>query len=349
MGIGIDLRKLFQNTYSVNDQAMENIFDFINASIAVAAKEKPKEFLARRSRIIEALLTASPVDDVDQDCSISSSSDFSCESLLDEDLDDQFDGVTSASSKPINLSDKEKVCGIIQSNKAICTSMVLNDENKDRGKKIQKRIETEDPKHKIDARSGNKGLSLDEVKFEKPSLDIEKVKKKVQIGVKEKGCGIIQSVSFDEENKGRGKKFQRKTQTEDAKHKIDTKSGNKGLSLDKVKFEATKRKFEKGCGIIQSATYDEENKDRGKKFQRKIKIEDTKHKIDARSGNKGLSLDEVKFEATKRKFEETSLDIKNGKRKIQILDFKDIPQSKPIVDENRFNRGGFEKSSFRRR
>ncbi|CAA2970749.1 Hypothetical predicted protein [Olea europaea subsp. europaea] len=137
MGIGIDLGTFFHNTYSINDQGMENIFDFINASIAVAAKEKPKEFLARRSRIIQALLMASPMDDA-------------------------------------------------------------------------------------------------------------------------------------------------------------------------------------------------------------------KHEIDSRSGNKGLSLDEVKFKATKRKFEETSLGIKKGKRKIQILDFKDIPQSKPIVDENRFNRGGSKKPSFRR-
>ncbi|CAA2976535.1 Hypothetical predicted protein [Olea europaea subsp. europaea] len=211
MGIGIDLGTFFQSTYSINDQGMENIFDFINASIAVAAKEKPKEFLARRSRIIEALLMASPMDDIEQDCSISSSSNFSCESPLDEDLDNQFDGVTSAPSKPINLVAKEK------------------------------------------------------------------------------GFGVIQSVAFDGENKDRGKKFQRKIETEDAKHKIDA------------------------------------------------------------SGNKGLSLDEVKFKATKRKFEETSLGIKKGKGKIQTLDFKDIPQSKPIVDENRFNRVGFKKSSFRRR
>ncbi|CAA2970744.1 Hypothetical predicted protein [Olea europaea subsp. europaea] len=341
MGIGIDLRKLYQNTYSVNDQAMENIFDFINASIAVAAKEKPKEFLARRSRIIEALLAASPMDDIEQDCSISLSSNFSCESLLDEDLDDQFDVVTSAPTKPINLGNKEKGCGVIQ-------SLVLDGENKkDGGKMFQRKIETEDPKHKIEieARSGNEGLSLDEVKFKETNIDVKKVKKRVQIGAKEKGCGITQSATFDEENNGRGKKNQKKTETEDAKHKIDAKSGNKGLSLDKVKFVATKRKFEeKGCGIIQSATYDEKNKDRRKKFQRKIETEDAKHKIDARSKNKGLSLDEVKFEATKRKFEERSLDIKNGKRKIQVLDFKDIPQSKPIVDDNRFNRGGFKKS-----
>ncbi|CAA2976539.1 Hypothetical predicted protein [Olea europaea subsp. europaea] len=111
MGIGIDLGTFFQSTYSINDRGMENIFDFINASIAVAAKEKPKEFLARRSRIIEALLMASPMDDIDQDCSISSSSNFSCESPLDEDVENQFDGVTSAPSKPINLVAKEKGCG----------------------------------------------------------------------------------------------------------------------------------------------------------------------------------------------------------------------------------------------
>ncbi|CAA2976536.1 Hypothetical predicted protein [Olea europaea subsp. europaea] len=338
MGIGIDLRKLYQNTYSVNDQAMENIFDFINASIAVAAKEKPKEFLARRSRIIEALLAASPMDDIEQDCSISSTSNFSCETLLDEDLDDQFDGVTSAPTKPINLGNKEKGCGVIQ-------SVVLNGENKDGDKMFQRKIETEDPKHKIEARSGNEGLSLDEVKFKETNIDVKKVKKRVQTGAEEKGCGITQSATFDEENNGRGKKNQKKTETEDANHKIDAKSRNKGSRLDTVKFEATKRKFEeKGCGIIQSATYDEKNKDRCKKFQRKIETEDAKHKIDARSKNKGLSLDEVKFEATKRKFEERSLDIKNGKRKIQVLDFKDIPQSKPIVDDNRFNRGGFKKS-----
>ncbi|CAA2970743.1 Hypothetical predicted protein [Olea europaea subsp. europaea] len=212
MGIGIDLGTFFQNTYSINDQGMENIFDFINASIAVAAKEKPKEFLVRRSRIIEALLMASPMDDIEQDSSTSSSSNFSCESPLDDELDNQFDGVTSAPSKPINLVTKEK-----------------------------------------------------------------------------------------------------------------------------------------GCGVIQSVAFDGENKDRGKKFRRKIETEDAKHEIDARNGNKGLGLDEVKFEATKRKFEGTSLGIKKGKRKIQILDFKDIPQSKPIVDENRFNRGGFKKPSFRRR
>ncbi|CAA3023834.1 Hypothetical predicted protein [Olea europaea subsp. europaea] len=129
MGIGIDLGTFFQNTYSINDQGRENIFDFINASIAVAAKEKPKEFLARRSRIIQALLMASPTDDIDQDCSISSSSNFSCESPLDEDLDDQFDGVTSAPSKPINLVTKEKGCGVIQ-------SVAFDGENKDRGKKF---------------------------------------------------------------------------------------------------------------------------------------------------------------------------------------------------------------------
>ncbi|KAL2514407.1 Uncharacterized protein Fot_28378 [Forsythia ovata] len=92
MGTGIDLITFFQSTYSVNNEGVENIFDLINASIMVAAREKPKEFLERRSRIIEALLIPSPQDDnIDHDCEISSSSNISCAIPVDQDLDDQFE------------------------------------------------------------------------------------------------------------------------------------------------------------------------------------------------------------------------------------------------------------------
>ncbi|KAL2540266.1 Uncharacterized protein Adt_01244 [Abeliophyllum distichum] len=91
MGSGIDLRTFFQSTYSVNDEGVENIFDLINASIMMAAREKPKEFLARRSRIIEALIISSPQDNnIDHDCQISSTSNTSCASPVNQDPDYQF-------------------------------------------------------------------------------------------------------------------------------------------------------------------------------------------------------------------------------------------------------------------
>ncbi|CAA3002747.1 Hypothetical predicted protein [Olea europaea subsp. europaea] len=212
MGKGIDLRTFFQETYSVNDVGMENIFDFINGSITVAALEKPKEFRARRSRIIEALLMASPLDGSDHDSEISSSSNTSCDSPDDQ---DQYEEWTS---KRINLGAKDQ----------------------------------------------------------------------------------------------------------------------------------------KGCGRVKSVVDDEENKNEGKKFQRKIGTDDAKRKDDARSRNKvsGSGSDEVKFEATKRKFEEASLRAKKAKRTIQFVDFKDIPQPELAVDEKRCQRGfrgGFKNASLRRR
>ncbi|KAL2507884.1 Uncharacterized protein Fot_31531 [Forsythia ovata] len=209
MGTGIDLRTFFQSTYSVNNEGVENIFDLINASIMVAARDKPKEFLARRSRIIEALLLPSPQDDnTDHDCQISSSSNTSCASPVDQDLDDQYeelidhDRVMLASLSPINLGAKD-------------------------------------------------------------------------------------------------------------------------------------------CGIIQSEVFDEENNDKGKNLHRKIEVHEVENrKLDKRRRNKGLGSEEVKFEATKRKFEETSEGIKATKRRIQIVDFKDVPQPKL---------NGLKKSSFRRR
>ncbi|KAL2514409.1 Uncharacterized protein Fot_28380 [Forsythia ovata] len=139
MGRGIDLTTFFQSKYSVNDEGVENIFDLINDSIMVAAREKPKEFLARRSRIIEALVILPPQDNnIDHDCEISSSSNISCASPVDQDLDDQFeelidhDRVMLASLRPINLGAKD--CGIVQ-------SKVLDEENKEQGKNFQRKIE----------------------------------------------------------------------------------------------------------------------------------------------------------------------------------------------------------------
>ncbi|KAL2481458.1 Uncharacterized protein Adt_34424 [Abeliophyllum distichum] len=162
MGTGIDLRTFFQSTYFVNDEGVENIFDLINASIMVAAREKPNEFLARKSRIIEALIISSPQDNnIDHDCEISSSSNTSCPSPVNQDLDDQFeelidhDRVMLASLRPINVGAKD--CGIFQSE-------VSDEENKNRGKNFQRKIEEEN--RKLDKRSRNKGLGSDEVKFE---------------------------------------------------------------------------------------------------------------------------------------------------------------------------------------
>ncbi|KAL2480763.1 hypothetical protein Adt_33729 [Abeliophyllum distichum] len=173
----------------------------------VAAREKPKEFLARRSRIIEALLIPSPQDDnIDHDCELSSSSNSSRANPVDQDLDDQYE----------ELIDHDRV--------------------------------------------------------------------------------MLESLS----------------------------PTNLGA---------------KDCVIIQSEVFDEENKDKGKKLHRKIEVEVENRKLDKRRRNKGWGLDEVKFEATKRKFKETSVGIEAKKRRIQIVDFKDVPQ--PKLND-------LKKSSFRR-
>ncbi|KAL2518923.1 Uncharacterized protein Adt_15170 [Abeliophyllum distichum] len=117
------------------------------------------------------------------------------------------------------------------------------------------------------------------------------------------------------------------------------------IGFNNVNVPDKKRKAEVSEGCRSRTKIEADKKRKGEVsegFRSRTKIEaDKKRKVEEKNEKRVVDSYDLKFEASKRRFEEKNKEIEKSKKKVQILDMKDIVPPPPKSGRNGKTKRGF--------
>ncbi|CAA2968690.1 Hypothetical predicted protein [Olea europaea subsp. europaea] len=363
MGLEIDIESSFWKWYFHNedDARKIDIFDLINASIAVAAIKKPNEFVSKRLQILESILTADSQAKKGLHLTVKKSSKNNQERVINHDCQDQ---VCKDDEGEISVGESDKeFAGFLERELDDCEDHVskndggeisVDDRDKEFASFLERELDDcEDHVRKDDGGKISVGESDNEfADFLERELDDE----------------YAELTEFDNVMMASLKPISVRPQLHDSTvrelkgrpqfpvssvFKHDMECGE--LRFDKVvkpinvrpKLEEKPQRF---LDQRVSKGYTETKYEGGQDKPRKIevlkrcggtKLEiNKKRKIEEIDGKRAMDSHDLKFEATKTRFDERTQQIEKAKRRVRILDSKEIAQ------QPRLGRNGKPKQGF---